>query len=400
MQRTGIVFWLGLALFLALPVFAAGAEYPQSITTSSPFVNLPRPEGELWDKAFQKWDQRGDTEKVKAALDLFQAIADEHPENAVAWLWVGRAMHLAGMREGGDGRDQWMKKSAAAFKRSLHLEPGNRFAVYWRISAIVLMRRLTEDENQRLSKLGRKYDHLRELPVPDDDPLWEEAMSHWDKRLDRAELQKTIDLFHKLEKKYPERIEPLMWLCRGYYWMHYHADTEEDKAKWCWKSAEWGRKAVELEPRNPAANYWTAAGLGQYGTNKGYIAMARYALEMANKLKVVAEEDPNYYYGGLSQYFALAVARAGKLVAKTAGILGFSEDLILRLSLLAREYEPRYLRNTYALGELYVYQGKMDKAKKMLEETMEADPAALPHFEPDNRIAKKLARQLYNKHFK
>jgi tetratricopeptide (TPR) repeat protein len=101
----------------------------------------------------------------------------------------------------------------------------------------------------------------------------------------------------------------------------------------------------------------------------------------------------------VSQYFALAIARGGKLVAKTAEVLGFTEDQIKQLSLLAREYEPRYLRNTYALGELYIYQGKMDKAEKVLKEVIEADPSLLPHFEPDNKIAQELARKLLEKHF-
>ncbi len=401
MQRTGIFSACVILFLVALPPSTLRADYPQTITTSSPFVNLPRPSDDpRWDKAFAKWDQRAETENVKSALDLFESIAGDNPESATAWLWTGRAAHMMGMRSSGDQRDKWFNKSVSACERSLELDPRNRFAAYWRYCAIVLLRELTDKEYQTLRKLGKKYAHLRELPVPEDDPLWDKAMSHWDKRLDRKELEESIEIFHKLKKKHPGRIEPVMWLCRGYYWMHYHADTEKSKAQWSWKSAEWGRKAVDLEPRNPAANYWAAAGIGQYCTNSGYLAMARYALEMGTKLKVVGEEDPNYYYGGLSQYFALAIARGGKLVAKTAEILGFTEDQVLRLSLLAREYEPRYLRNIYALGELYVYQGKMDKAKKMLEETLNADPAALPHFEPDNRMARKLARELMDEHFK
>jgi hypothetical protein len=127
--------------------------------------------------------------------------------------------------------------------------------------------------------------------------------------------------------------------------------------------------------------------------------MVKYAMEMAAKLKVVGEEDMNYYYGGLSQYFALAIARSGKLVAKTAEVLGFSGKDIERLTVFAYQYEPRYLRNLYALGELYVYEKKMDEAKKFLELTINSDPAALKNFEPDNRIAQKLARELLEKNF-
>ncbi len=45
----------------------ARADYPQTMTTTSPFVNLPRPSNDpRWGKAFAHWDKREDTEEVLA----------------------------------------------------------------------------------------------------------------------------------------------------------------------------------------------------------------------------------------------------------------------------------------------------------------------------------------------
>jgi tetratricopeptide (TPR) repeat protein len=81
------------------------------------------------------------------------------------------------------------------------------------------------------------------------------------------------------------------------------------------------------------------------------------------------------------------------------GVVGFEEDLIVRSTLFASEYEPRYLRNYYALGELYLAQGKRDEAKKMLKKVVNSDPAELWQMEPENRVVQDIAIKLLQKEF-
>ncbi len=380
---------------------ASGAEYPQAITTSSPFVNLPRPDDDdRWVEAFSHWDRRDDTEEVMAAVRIFEAIAKDTPGRFESQLWLLRSYHLAGMRNRREeARMDYMRKALAAGDRALAIEPGNGFAVYWRFCTIGLMRDLSQEELEQAKTLGAKYRHVRELPVPDNDELWAEAMRHWDSRLDRENALKAIEIFEKLEKKYPDRIEPRMWLARSNYWMHYLAADREGMAKWGMAAAEWGRKALELEPRNPGASFWTASGLGQYADNTSFVNVVRYSLEMGKRLLVVVEEDPNYFYGGFSNYFASAIARAGELVARTAEIIGFPRETIERLTVFASSYEPNYLRNHYALAEMYIRLGRLDEAKKMLEVVINSDPTVLKLQEPENRTMQKWSRRLMEEHF-
>ncbi|HUT55780.1 MAG TPA: hypothetical protein VM658_20485 [bacterium] len=391
---------LATALLIASGPRGARAACPRTLTTTNPFLNLPCPADDpRWAEAFAHWDQRGDTEEVAKSLVLFEALTQAHPGEVEAWLWLGRARYLLGVRLRGDEQVAMMKKAAAAMDQALKLDPGNGYARYWRWSAMIFYHEFTDQDFAQIRAFGQKYEDLRELTVPDDDPMWPEAVKHWDARSRYEEGKTAIALFEKLERKYPRRIEPKLWLLRANYWMHYVEPTKEGKAKWCLKAMEWGRKAIAMEPRNPAANYLTAASLGMYSTHTGFYNMVRYAYEITQLLTVVMEEDPNYFYGGVSQYLALAIARAGSLVGKTLSLVGFSQELIIKNTTFACNYEPRYLRNFLALGEMYLVLGQKDLARKNLEIVIAGDPDALKNMEPENRVAQDLARELMAKNF-
>ncbi len=381
-------------------ISSAQAVCPQPVTNTNPFVNLPcLTDDPRWAKAFSLWDKRADDDELMAAVRIFESLAKDKPDCLEAHLWLERSYYMAAVRARGQKKEEWAKKAVAEADRALKLDPDSGFARQWRWSAIILSRQFTEKEFHEIRDFSAKYAHLRELPVPEDDPLWAKALIHWDARYRYEEGIKAIAVFEKLEKSYPDRIEPKLWLLRSNYWMHYIESEEKDKARWCKIATEWGHKALEMEPRNPAANYLTASALGQYGTHTSFLNYVRHSLEIAQRLTVTMEEDPNYYYGGISQYLALAIARAGTVVEKTLAIVGFDMDLILRSTIFASKREPRYLRNFYALGELYIKQGRMSEAREMLEIVINSDPAELWQMEPENRIVQKLAKKLLNEQF-
>lgn len=391
---------LATALVVVGGTRAAGAAGARPLTTTNPFLNLPCPDDDpRWAQAYAHWDLRADTAEAVQAEALFEALARDKPDKVEVWLWLGRSRYLLGIRLRNEEQVAMMKRASEALDRALKLDPGNGFARYWRWSAMIFFHEFTDKDFAEIHAFGRKYENLRELTVPDDDPMWQEAIKHWDARSKYEEGKKAIAIFIKLEKKFPDRIEPKLWLLRSNYWMHYVEPTEEGKADWCMKAVEWGRKAIAMEPRNPAADYLTAASLGMYGTHTGFYNMVRYAYEITQLLTVVMEEDPNYFYGGVSQYFALAIARAGSLVGKSLSLVGFSQDLIVKNTTFACNYEPRYLRNFLALGEMYLALGKKDEARKNLEIVINADPSALKNMEPENRVAQDLAREMMARNF-
>jgi hypothetical protein len=48
--------------------------------------------------------------------------------------------------------------------------------------------------------------------LPDYDPKWDEVKTHWQKRWENGDIDRITALLHQLEKQYPGRIEPLVWL--------------------------------------------------------------------------------------------------------------------------------------------------------------------------------------------
>ena len=107
---------------------------------------------------------------MTAALAIFEDLAKSFPDRIEARLWLARAYILAGYRNGGE-RIPWMKKALAQTDSILKGDPDNGYARYYRYTALVFIRPFTEAEFADMRKLSRQYDHLREIVVPDDDPV-------------------------------------------------------------------------------------------------------------------------------------------------------------------------------------------------------------------------------------
>jgi tetratricopeptide (TPR) repeat protein len=376
------------------------AAYPQIMTYVYPWVNMPRPTDDpRWAKAFEHWDKREDTDEVMAAIAIIMEIARDNPESFEAQLWLSRVNFLMGMRKL-KVRESYCKKAIAAGEKALKIKPGDDSAMVWLYSSIVLIRDLTEEEYLEVQAMGLKYRPVRPVPVPDDDPLWAEAVKKYDARMDHKQALAAIEDFKKLDAKSPDRIEAKLFLSWSYYYLGLVEPDKEGKIELFKTGAEWGRLALSFEPRNPAANYALAATLGLYCENAGMIAMVRHSFELGKAVLIVVEEDPVCMYVGFSRYLAASLSMAGELAFKVAGMLGFPEGLIVRVSVFSTKLEPAYFDNNYRLASMYITLEKMDEAKEALEYVIKTDPATLKFYEPENRVIKKQAQELYDKHFK
>ncbi len=400
MKTKTLLMTIIVAVVLTSAGPSAEAAYPQTMTSTSHMANLPRPTDDpRWAKAFSHWDQREDTGEVQAALALVELIASDNPESFEAQLWQCRMNFLMGVRKRNE-REAYCKKAVAAADRALKIKPGHHATKAWRFSAIVLIRDLTEEENQEVRALGRENRATRPLPIPTGDPLWAEAVKKYDARMDRESALAAIADFEKLDAKNPDRIEAKLFLAWSYYYLGISGATKDDKTAMAALGAEWGRKALKLEPRNADANYAFAATLGVYAENAGMIAIVRHSIELGTAILLVVEEDPSCMYGGFSRYLAASLATAGELSFKVAEMLGFPQELIVRVTVFSTMQEPGYLDNHYRLASMYLTLGRMDEAKAALETVINADPADLKLFEPENRVIQKKARELYDEHFK
>ncbi len=386
---------IAIVIVWGLPALAA---YPQTITTDSPFINLPRPSDDArWAQAFSHWDKRGDTDEVMDAIKIFKALAADKPGDMAPQMWLCRSYFIAALRNRSE-RDKYAKLAAAAGDKALIISPGDDNLIYWRAAAIVLHREFTEDEKKEVREFGMRYRHISTLPGMND-PLFKEAAVLWGKRSERASLDALIEKLKKIEARVPNRIEPKIWLCAAYYSMRMVEEDDDEIAKLHKIGSDYGFAALEIEPRNPAANLYTSCCLGEYGVRTNVLNIARYALDIGRELQVVAEEDPQYYFGGFARYFAAAIGETGPLVAKIAEILGFPEELIFRITTFSITFEPDFLDNHNCRALMLLKLDQREEAKKELLFVLNADPSSLPGHEPENRYIQKDVQETYDENF-
>jgi hypothetical protein len=389
------VIIIAVAIAWAIPAIGA---YPQTITTNTPFVNLPRPSGDpRWAGAFSHWDKRDDTDEIMEAIGLFEALAKDNPDKMEPQMWLCRTYFVAALRKRSQ-RVEFAKISAAAGDKALAISPGNDNVLYWHASAIMLHRDFTEAESKEVREFGARYRHVPILPGFND-PLFKEAAVLWNKREERDKVEALIDLLKKIESDAPKRIEPKIWLCAANYKMMFFEDDKEKRANWVKTGMDYGRAAMEIEPRNPAANYFTCCCLGEIGNNTNILNYARYGLDIGRELQVIVEEDPQYYFGGFSRYFAAAIGVAGSVVAKVAELLGFPEELIYRATSFSINFEPDYFSNHHDFALMLLALDKKDEAKNELLFILNGDPTSLPGYETENRQSQKDAQILYDENF-
>lgn len=389
-------------IFLAVTGIAGAslAAYPQTMTTASTWVNLPRPADDpRWATAFSHWDKRKDTDEVEAALAIIEEIARDQPDNFECQLWICRMNYFMAMRKLRK-RDEHCKRSIEAGARALEIKPDDDSAILWGYSSILLVRNYTEAELDKISVLALKVRQFRILAVRDDDPLWAEAIKKFDAREDRDQALAAIEVFKKIDAKHPEQIEAKIFLARTYYWLGLSGEGMMEKANWHLTGSEWARKAMDIEPRCPSANYLLSASLGSYADLMGPAIMLRHSIEITKALIVTVEEDPTFMYCGFSRFLASALAVAGELSFKIAAMLGFPEDLIIRVTTFGSVLEPACLENHLSPALMFISLGRKDEAKAALETVINADPAVLKYYEPENRVAQKEAQELYDRLFK
>jgi tetratricopeptide (TPR) repeat protein len=89
------------------------------------------------------------------------------------------------------------------------------------------------------------------LPMPTYDPLWEKAKALWDKHWDGKNLGELIDVCTTLKNKYPDRIEPYIWLGKAHNLHGWH--NRSGRKEHFKTSEELMLKALKIDPNNVAA---------------------------------------------------------------------------------------------------------------------------------------------------
>ncbi len=104
---------------------------PQKAVRQLPLIDDP-----AWRKALSDWDRRKDIEKAAAAVAVFEAYAQAHPQNGLAQLWVSRGNYYLGeyylsMDRYEDSARQYYLKGVRFGEDALRLLPDDVRSHYW-----------------------------------------------------------------------------------------------------------------------------------------------------------------------------------------------------------------------------------------------------------------------------
>lgn len=241
-----------------------------------------------------------------------------------------------------------------------------------------------------------------------------EALDLWKKRINQADLEKSLKLFEAVANQNPDDAEALVYLCRGHYFLAdgHLTDVNQKKATWEIGTA-WGERALATNPafrkqvkeggkkmeealdtltvEQVPALYWTASNLGKWARLSGLPTM----LGNKNRIRLMVERveklQPEFFYGAAPRYwgayYAVAPAFAG-------GSLTKSEENFERSMKMANNYF-----GTHVLIAETLAPKKGDKAmfKKHLEFVVNGKPESLPDIVPEQIVEQRKAVKMLEK---
>lgn len=208
----------------------------------------------------------------------------------------------------------------------------------------------------------------------------------------RADLEKcrqAIDTYDKVLSADPNNYEALWKLARACYWLGLNS-PDDQKAAIFEKGVNAGKKAVEVNGKDPAGHYWLGVSYGKYGEAKGILKSLSLVDPTKEEMQKVIELDPNYEGGG-------AYRVLGRLYFKLPGLFGGSNKKAVENLQTSIKIAPERLISHVFLAEVYLDTDKKDLAHKELEFVMNSP--GKKGYEPEAALEKRQAKELLEKNF-
>ncbi len=139
-------------------------------------------------------------------------------------------------------------------------------------------------------------------------------------RVNEASARLALDLYRKLRDETPRDVASLWRLSMACHYVGMRLTKEkDDKKPFFTEGREAGLTAVEIDPGCAACRFWAAINMALYADAAGIFKMLTSLTAVRENLKLSAELDPAYAYGG-------AYRVLGRIEEKLPGILGGSDD--------------------------------------------------------------------------
>jgi len=183
-------------------------------------------------------------------------------------------------------------------------------------------------------------------PIPNNDPQWEKVRALYANHYGGKNLAELIAVLTPLKDKYPDKVEPYLWLARVHY-LHARYVSSDRRAHYN-NSEKYAAQACRMAPKNPMAVRLLVETLG-YSRERSYI-FNTYGTLIKSFAPLPAMEalPPMSCYAGWDAFMPLWVARVDIAKAQNAAAI---------VEKIAQEHPKDALAQTWAArADFYVGQ--------------------------------------------
>ncbi|MGM0557414.1 MAG: TRAP transporter TatT component family protein [Myxococcota bacterium] len=270
-------------------------------------------------------------------------------------------------------------------------------------------------------------DTKQEVVKGDFQKTLDEADSHWEKRKDRAELEKAIELYEKAvrmedtalgEDEYNDHVaRTYERLARAYYFLadaHIRLSVEDEDevkdemmatydkgvtaaeraikkrdpsfAKKVAEGEKWQNEVSKADPAAVPGLYWYATNLGKWALLEGIATILARKDDIKVTMEFICEEREDYFFGACHRYFGVYWMKIpfGKDAEKSRKHFDASMEMA-----------PNYLATKVLKAEyLAVHEQDRDTFNSLLDEVLQTPADALEAVAPENHYEKEKARRL------
>lgn len=254
-----------------------------------------------------------------------------------------------------------------------------------------------------------KSDDKVSLSAKEMKELKSRALSNWNKRHIKENLEKALGAYKTLAKATDDNYEYLTRLTRGYYFLADAHYTNIDEKKKYWEiGTSYGEKAMatnkafgeamkkegkvedhldKLGKREASAMYWTAANLGKWAKNSGIATTLKYKNRIRTLISTVEKVDPKHFHAAVFRYW-------GAYYAVAPGFAGGDMNKSKKSFEKAIKMAPNYLGTKVLYAQLYMTKKENKKDfKRLLNEVIKAKVKS-KELEPENFVEKLKAKKM------
>ena len=198
-----------------------------------------------------------------------------------------------------------------------------------------------------------------------------------------TDYAKAVQLCEEILQEDPENVDATWIKSMAYSNLANTEDDESRQQEYFEKANQLAERAIELDGNNPDAHYSKAVALGRKAEHAGAregVGLTREIKEFSdNAIELKEDHAGAWFVRGMLMYEVANLSRTQRFAANAIfGGLPFDADNDKAIETVGKavELNPDNIYYRYQYGRILKEDGRNDKAREILEPTLDLDPFA------------------------